>query len=205
MIAPAAARALAPFRRAYGEHPLPHVEVPAAVSPALAASVRASLAPSRFEAFDLAPRGRYERCADPPEPGLASTLVEVASFLAAAPLAVVSATWVRAQHGSYALLRDDAGVPDGVVAELVLDVSERATGEGQLIYTHRGQAYFVATQAPGALALVARGPTVRRYLRYVTHRAGDATLLRLVLALGPAQPGTAAATDGVEPERTSGH
>ena len=68
MITPAAARALEPFRRAYAEHPLPHVEVPAAVSPTLAEAVRASLANRRFEAFDLAPRGRYERCTEPPEP-----------------------------------------------------------------------------------------------------------------------------------------
>lgn len=185
MIAPAAAQALAPFRRAFGESPLPHVEVPGAVSPALAARVRAGLADSVFERFDLAPRGRYERCDDAPDPELAKTLAGVASFLADRPLAIVGATWIRTRHGSYALIRDDEPRPDAV-AELVLDVSERATGEGQAFYTHRGQPYFVATQAPGALALVARGPTVRRYLRYVTHRAGDAILVRLVLALAPA-------------------
>lgn len=182
MIAPSAAAALAPFRRAYAEHALPHVEVPGAVSPALAARVRAGLAGSRFEPFELAPRGRYERCADPPDAELAATLADVASFLAGAPLAVLGATWIRARHRSYALLRDDDPPPDAA-AELVLDVSERATGEGQILYTHRGQAYFVAPQAPGALSLVARGPTVRRYMRYVTHRAGDAVLLRLVLQL----------------------
>ena len=183
MIAPAAAQALAPFRRAFGESPLPHVEVPGAVSPALAARVRAGLASAPFEPFYLAPHGRYERCAEAPDADLAGTLVEVASFLADRPLAIVGATWIRTRRGSYALLRDDEP-PSAAVAELVLDVSERATGEGQVVYTHRGQAYFVATQAPGALSLALRGPTVRRYLRYVTHRAGDATLLRLVLALG---------------------
>lgn len=183
MIAPSAAQALAPFRRAYGESPLPHVEVPGAVSPALAARVREGLAGRLFEPFHVPPRGRYDRCSAPPDAELASTLVAVASFLADRPLALLGATWVRARRGSYALLRDDEP-PAGAVAELVLDVSERATGEGQILYTHRGQAYFVASQAPGALALVARAPTVRRYTRYVTHRAGDATILRLVLALG---------------------
>jgi hypothetical protein len=184
VIAPAAARALEPFRRAFGDSPLPHVEVPGAVSPALAARIRESLAPLPFERFDLAPRGRYERCAAPPDAELAATLTEVASFVAGRPLAIVGAAWIRARRGSYALIRDDEP-PPGAEAELALDISERALGEGQLFYTHRGQPYFVATQAPGSLALVARGPTVRRYLRYITHRAGDATVLRLVLALGP--------------------
>ncbi|MEZ4301765.1 MAG: hypothetical protein R3B70_42915 [Polyangiaceae bacterium] len=185
MIAPAAAEALAPFRRTYAEQPLPHVDVPALVSPALAARVRASLTHTPFEPFDFAPRGRYERSAAPPDPQLAAALTDIASFLAGAPLAILEATWLRARHRSYALLRDDAP-RTGTLAELVLDVSERATSEGQLIYTHRGQPFFVANQAPGAVALVARGPTVQRYLRYVTHRAGDAELLRLVLSLGPA-------------------
>jgi hypothetical protein len=183
VIAPAAAEALAPFQRAYAESPLPHVEVPGAVSPALAARVRAGLAGVPFEAFELAPRGRYQRSTAPPDAELAGTLAAVASFLAGRPLAILGATWLRARHRSYALLRDDEP-PPGAAAELVLDVSERATSEGQLLYTHRGQTYFVATQAPGSLALVARGPTVRRYMRYVTHRAGDAAIVRLVLALG---------------------
>lgn len=186
MIAQAAAQALEPFRRSYAEQPLPHVEVPGVVSVALAGAVRESLATSRFEAFDLAPAGRYERCSEPPSPELSATLVEVASFLAARPLAPISATWIRARHRSYALLAGDK-VAEGTVAELVLDISERSINEGQLIYTHRGQPYFAATQAPGSLALVARGPTVQRYLRYVTHRAGDATLLRLILLLGAAE------------------
>lgn len=183
MIAPAAAQALAPFRRAYAERPLPHVEVPAAVSPALAAAVRAGLDASRFQVFDLAPRGHYEHCGDAPTAELIATLAGVASFLADRPLAPIHSKWIRASHRSYALLRGDAP-PAGAVAELVLDVSEAEVGEGQFIYTHRGQPYFVATQAPGALALVARGPTVQRYMRYVTHRARDASLLRLVVALG---------------------
>lgn len=182
-IAPAVAEALAPHRRAYGESPLPHVEVPGAVSPALAAAVRDALADRPFEAFDLAPRGRYERSTDPPDAALVATLAGVASYLADTPLTVIGSVWLRARRGSYALLRDDAP-PPGAVAELVVDLSERAVGEGQLVYTHRGAPYFVATQAPGSLSLVARGRTVQRYLRFVTHRAGDATLLRLVLWLG---------------------
>jgi hypothetical protein len=183
-LAPAVAQALSPFRRAYEERPLPHVELPAAVSPGLAANLRAGLAGAPFERFDLAPRGRYERSAEPPDPALCASLVNVASFLAGQPFEVLRASWIRTAHRSYALLRDDSP-PPGAIAELVLDVSERATGEGQLVYTHRGQPYFVATQTPGTLALVARGPTIQRYHRYVTHRAATATLLRLVIDLGP--------------------
>jgi hypothetical protein len=46
---------------------------------------------------------------------------------------------------------------------------------------------FTTEEGRRTLALVARGRTVQRHLRHVTHRAGDATLLRLVLALGPAE------------------
>lgn len=182
-LAPAVAQALAPYRRAYEERPLPHVELPAAVSPGLAANLRAGLVSAPFERFELAHRGRYERSTEPVDPGLCASLVNVAAFLANQPFEVLRAAWIRSAHRSYALLRDDSPSP-GAVAEVVLDVSEQATGEGQLVYTHRGQPYFVAAQTPGTLALVARGPTVQRYHRYVAHRAGTATLLRLVIDLG---------------------
>ncbi len=183
--APAVEQALSPYRRAYEERPLPHVELPAAVSPGLAANLRAGLAASIFERFDVAPRGRYERCTDPPDHGLCTSLVNVASFLAGQPFEILRAAWIRTSHRSYALVRDDTP-PPGTIADLLLDISETATNEGQLVYTHRGQPYFVAAQTPGTLALIARSPTVQRYHRYITHRAGTATLLRLVIDLGRA-------------------
>lgn len=183
MIPAAMAERLAPFRHAFAERPLPHVEVPDAITPALAARLRTGSALAPWQRFDLAPRGRYERREERDEVLLAS-LAAIASLLAGAPHTPSRATWVRMRHGDYALLRDDA--PPHAALELVLDVSERATGEGQVLYTHRGQPFFAMTQVPLTLAVVARGATIQRYVRYLTHRAKDAEIVRLVLELQPA-------------------
>jgi hypothetical protein len=180
MIAAPLAELLAPYRRAFAERPLPYVEVPDAVSEALAARLREGVAQAPCQRFELVHRGRYERC-DEPDAALLTSLAAAASFVAGAAHAPVRGTWLRMRRGDYALASDD--VPPHADLELVLDVSERAAGEGQVLYTHRGQTFFAMTQAPGTLALVARGPTVRRHVRYLSHRAGDAVLLRLVLEL----------------------
>lgn len=181
-IAAPLAEMLAPYRRAFDESPLPFVEVPQAVSPELARKLREMAAAARHERVDLAHRGRYERAAEE-DAALLASLAAVASFIAGSAHAPVQATWLRMRRGDYALLRDD--VPPHAPLELILDVSERATGEGQVLYTHRGQTFFAVTQAPGTMAIVTRGPTVQRYVRYLTHRTGDAVLFRLVLALAP--------------------
>lgn len=173
---------LAPYRRAFGESPLPFVEVPQAVSPGLARQLREMASAARYERFDLAHRGRYERAGEG-DAALLASLAAAASFIAGTAHAPMHATWLKMRRGDYALLRDD--VPPHAALELVLDVSERAVGEGQVLYTHRGQTFFAMTQAPGTMALVARGPTVQRYVRYLNHRTSDAVLFRLVLALAP--------------------
>src|SRR5262245_47075925 len=115
-MAPAVEAALAPYRRTYAERPLPHVEVPAAVSEGLAAGIREGLSSMRFDLFELAPRGRYEVCSAPMEDSLCASLVGVASFLADRPFEVLRASWIRTKHGSYALLRDDSP-PAGAAAD----------------------------------------------------------------------------------------
>jgi hypothetical protein len=85
-------------------------------------------------------------------------------------------------RGDYALARDDAAELERHL-ELTLDVSVIATGGADICYTHRGQLFYAVPQIPGAVGLVQRGPTIRRYDRYLNHRAGDAEVIRLRLAL----------------------
>ena len=97
------------------------------------------------------------------------------------PVRVVAHRWVWMARGDYALTVDDAWAsrlaPEGVHA--IIDLSLTATGEAEVVFTHRGQAFFTMPQRPGEVALVERGPTVRRYDRYLTHRVGEAIVSRL--------------------------
>ncbi len=184
MIPEAAAQALRPFRIAYREMPVPAVVVPGAVSAELAAAIREELAAVPFTPFFVADRGRFAYRDDLEVPELFGSLLAVAEHLAGEPLAIAASRFDSLGRGDYALRRH-APPPPGRRIELTVDLSERATGQGEVVYTHRGQVFFVAPQEPGALALVDRQPTVERYDRYLTHRVGDARVLRLRLALEP--------------------
>lgn len=184
MISAAAAKALSPYREAYRGALLPAVVVPGALSEPAAAELRAELSAAGFEPYWLADHGRYEVNDALAAPELFDSLREIAEHLAGAGLEVQAARWLGLRRGSYSLLRDDvmvAGQERSV--ELTLDLSAGSCGEAEVVYTHRGQVYFAAPQRPGALALVERGPTVRRYDRYLTHRVGAAEILRLRMAL----------------------
>jgi len=60
-----------------------------------------------------------------------------------------------------------------------IDLSDVATGEAEVVFTHDGVAYFTVPQRPGQLGIAERSPTVGRYDRYLTHRVGAATVVRL--------------------------
>jgi hypothetical protein len=183
MIPATTARMLAPYRAAYHERPIPAVLVPDAVSSALAASLRARVA-GALEPFEIADRGRYARTREARDGDLEASLLTLASSeLSGADLAIASVEWLRFVRGDYALSKDD--VPQASPAlELTLDVSSGATGEAEIVYARQsGEIVFVAPQEPLSLALVARVPSVRRYARYLTHRVGDAEVLRLRIVL----------------------
>lgn len=110
-------------------------------------------------------------------------LTSVVAACAASQVRLVAHRWTRMVRGDYALCLDDdhwmKALPAGDLYELTLDVSEAASGEAEVVYTHRGQAFFSVEQTPGQLAVVLRGATVARYDRYLTHRVGQLAVLRL--------------------------
>lgn len=182
MISAAAAGTLAPYRAAYRECLIPSVVLPGALSEPTTAAIREQVVEAGFQPFWVADRGRYEMNDTLEAPELFDSLREIAEHLAGAHFTVELARWLRLRRGSYALLRDDAAQTERHL-ELTLDLSAGSCGEAEVIYTHRGQIFFAAPQQPGTMTLVERGPTVRRYDRYLTHRVGDAEIVRLRMAL----------------------
>lgn len=145
--------------------------------------LRSLAAAQKFIHFDLAPRGRFELCDAALDEALEDELASIVAACAASAVKLVAHRWTRLVRGDYALCLDDEhwmkSLPGSEVYELTLDVSGAASGEAEVVYTHRGQAFFSVEQAPGQLAVVYRGPTVARYDRYLTQRVGDLTVLRL--------------------------
>jgi hypothetical protein len=175
---PAAAN-LAPFRSSFRAATFPAVVIPAAITDEAAEQVRARLAEQGLRPFYLAHRGRYAHSDTFVDPSLEGRLLALAEHVTEARLERTKARVSRLIQGDYALTRDD-DAPEGRSLELTLDLSlAGALGGGEVCYTHRGQLVFVVPQEPGSLSLVERGPTVRRYERYLGHRAGDREIVRL--------------------------
>ena len=171
-----AMRALA---RRYGESPLMAAHATAQIDRLGALMAFADrLETSRVT---LAHLGSYRRASiDPMLPVLAD-LGAVGSTIVGRTLSIVSAELRRFERGDYSLLRDDRGEASSV--ELSIDLSREATGEGELIYTHRGEAFLAPPQLPGGLVLATRSETVGRYDRYLTHRVGKREVVRLLVTM----------------------
>jgi hypothetical protein len=174
--------------RAYASSVLPAVSIEGGCPEPLARDLRGAAGSLSFRRFELAHQGSYEVSEAAPPVEAAALAIETASACARAPVEIVAHRWVRLRRGDYVLVRDDAErfrrlAPAGI--ECFVDLSDRASGEAELVFTHRGQAFFTMPQRPRELAVVARGPTIRRYTRYLTHRLGELTVLRLEFALSP--------------------
>jgi len=183
-------------RQQLGSSMLPAVAVEAGCSEALTRELRAAASAARFDRFDLAHWGRYDVSNDEPPRDALAALVGVAAACVGTPLERVMHRWVRLGRGDYALVRDDRArferlSPHGY--DVVVDLSETASGEAEIVFTHRGQAFFTMPQRPREIAFVRRGPTVQRYARYLTHRVGDRSVLRLELGLVPRKDALGAA------------
>jgi hypothetical protein len=180
---------LAPYRAAYVASVIPAVVIPSAITVEIASLLRERLLEEGLYPYFLPHRGRYAVNDSFTEPDLWEQLQALASAVSGQRLSVFDARWSLLRRGDYALTRDDTAPLDRHV-ELTLDLSAAPVGEGgsfggEVCYAHRGQLFFAAPQAPGSLTLVERGPTIRRYERYLTHRAGDAEVIRLRLSLRP--------------------
>lgn len=143
----------------------------------------------------LADRGRYAHGEPPLSEPLRTSLSELAQELTRARLVMARHRVLRLRHLGYSLQRDDAAWLDAAApgrahapypVELTLDLSERACGEAEVVYTHRGKGFFTVPQRPGVVAVVERGVTVGRYDRYLTHRVADAVVTRLCVLFRPA-------------------
>ncbi len=171
-----ATRALA---RRYGESPLGAAYATAQVE-RLSELMRLAEG-VEMSRFALAHRGSYRRGeVDAAHPAL-EELGLVASVVLGRTLRVVGAELRRFVRGDYSLLGDDAGELESI--ELSVDLSGEATGEGELVYTHRGEAFLAPPQLPGGLVLATRSGTVGRYERYLTHRVGEREIVRLRVSL----------------------
>lgn len=182
MTAQSNAMRLQPYQSRYFEQALPHVEIEGFIDQPAMQSLRNSLQTVPFLHCDVRSRGCYEYSLASLDASLVSAMVSATNFVTGRSLQVESSRWIRTKHRSYALLRDDPPRNDDAV-EVILDVSAKRADEGQVVYTHREQPFFVMIPSPGTLAIVARGPTIQRYFRYIPHRAKDSVLLRLGLVL----------------------
>jgi hypothetical protein len=148
-----------------------------------AAAIRARLAASGWQRYDLADRGRYELNERHREPALFAGLVGFAREAIGAPLAVSAVRWTRTHRGDYALFLDDTRRWRGRDrhVEACLDCSAAASNEGQIVYT--GAANATLPNEPGLAAVIDRRAGFQRYERYLGTRFGEGEIVRLALVL----------------------
>lgn len=169
-------------REAWSSTPLPAVIVPDVIGAALAASIRLSLESFGYARYELLDRGSYEHVASPRLPELLEALRGVATEITGRSLVVSGVRALRLSPGDYVLVRHDRVYDDRPV-EVVLDVSAEAVPRAEVHYRHRGQVFFTAPSAPGAMSLVERGPTVMSNHTYVSKRLAGASVVRLIALL----------------------
>lgn len=169
-------------RHEWAASPMPAVVVPSALGAELAGEARARLERVGYTRYALLDRGSYDELKSPAEPELFGALVGVAAEITGRPLVMAEARVLRLLPGDYLLTRHDR-VHEGRPVELVLDLSATSVPAVEVQYRHRGQVFFTFPSAPGALALVERGPTVMCNHTYVSKRHRGAAVVRLVLLL----------------------
>jgi hypothetical protein len=153
------------------------------ISDAALAEAQRTLASARFERFDLAHRGSYHASGDRIPDRIAGELSAIVEEVAGRPVSLHAHRWMRLVAGDYSLLADDeawsARPREEGVIDVTVDLSDGACGEAEVVFTHDGVAYFTVPQRSGQVGIAERSPTVGRYDRYLTHRVGTATILRL--------------------------
>jgi hypothetical protein len=170
---------------AWSTSPLPAVLVPDALPASRLAEVREALARAPSHRDTRIDRASWDELwlEDAAlRSALELELVARASAVTGRRLALFATRFVRLGPGDYALTRADQ-VHEGHPVEVVLDVSRAHVPGAEVHYRHRGQLFFVVPSAPGALAVVERGPTVLANHTYVSKRLPDAEVLRVIALL----------------------
>ncbi len=145
--------------------------IPGAIDSEQAAALRKHRA---WKIFDLAHRGHYAFADLPRAPALHRFAEEFCQL----PLSPDARPRLfRLERGDYSLVYDDAQRRLERGVELILDLSARATGEGEIVYT--GSDELVIPQLPGLLSAVVRAPATFRYERYLPHSLGRAVIYRM--------------------------
>ncbi len=151
----------------------------AAVTPVLAAEVRARCERAGYTRYGLLDRGSYEVLAEPAEPGLLAALAKLAGERIGRTLELAGARVLRLQPGDYLLAHHDR-IHDGLPIELVLDLSPAIVPGAEVHYRRRGQVFFRVPSAPCSLAIVERGPTVTCNHTYVSKLHVGTSVVRLI-------------------------
>jgi hypothetical protein len=172
--------------RRWTSSPLPAITIPATVSAELARTLREEADRAGYARYSLLDRGSYDILDLGSRPGgawseLLLALVGVAASATGRPLELAAARVLRLRPGDYVLVRHDT-ITSGV--ELVLDLSPAPVPGAEVHWRHRGQVYFAfPSSACGELAIVERGPTVLANHTYVSKRAPEAEIVRVVALL----------------------
>lgn len=156
--------------------------LPDVIGSELAAEVRGRLDHAGATRYALLDRGSYERCSTVHEPELVAALTRLASELTARALAPRSVHALRLRAGDYLLAHHDPRDAEPVV-ELMLDLSPFAVPGAEVHYRRRGQPFFRFVASPGALSVVERDADVACNHTYLSKRAPDAEVVRLIVRL----------------------
>ncbi|MBA3393416.1 MAG: hypothetical protein H0T89_12265 [Deltaproteobacteria bacterium] len=151
----------------------------AAVTPVLAAEVRARCERTGYTRYGLLDRGSYEVIADPDEPELLAALANLAGERIDRTLELTGARVLRLQPGDYLLAHHDQIHVD-LPIEVVLDLSPAIVPGAEVHYRRRGQVFFRVPSTPCSLAIVERGPTVSCNHTYVSKLHAGASVVRLI-------------------------
>ena len=174
---------LAELRAYYAGSPMRGLLLEGLVPEETAAAMRERVRPL-LRPFYIADRGHYVFDETHDEPEVVAGMTELASAIVERRLIPGRRRWTRLAHGDYAMYKGDVLLWDGFDRhlEMVLDFSAAQTGEGHVGWSDGDQILWMP-QVPLCGALVDRRRKIMRYDRYVTHRAGNAEIFRLSLAL----------------------
>lgn len=155
--------------------------VPDAIDAARASAIRARCE-NRYTRYALYDRGSYDVVHDLDEPELAALAIRAAEQATGRRLAIAEARALRLVPGDYVLAHHDR-IHDDNPVEVMIDLSPAAVPDAEVHFRRRGGVFLRFASAPGALAIVERGPTITCNHTYVSKLHAGACVVRAVLLL----------------------